>query len=160
MLRKIFFLLVLIPFTASGAGKGMLENCVNFEVGGLFGHTEYTAIDCESGRLYYVRAMAGSFTKYDEYKKAPLGESSLKKGVTVRVLQLSQDEQAVIVSKINGFTLKWKKSYINNDILDGIQWQLVVGCDGSNREYLGSNAFPENWGEFRAYLADLIELNQ
>jgi len=45
---------------------------------------------------------------------------------------------------------EWKQEYVDSEILDGIQWKLVVTyADGRKRKYWGSNDFPD---DFRALL--------
>lgn len=43
--------------------------------------------------------------------------------------------------------LSWKKSYDNNDIIDGTQWEICFKED--NLTYYGSNAYPPNFKEVR-----------
>ena len=48
---------------------------------------------------------------------------------------------------------KWKKSYNNNDICDGEQWELKMEfSDLSSFKSSGSNEYPDNWAEFRAVI--------
>jgi hypothetical protein len=41
----------------------------------------------------------------------------------------------------------WKRTY-ESGILDGTQWTLKLKGNGSNLKCYGSNAYPENFGEF------------
>jgi hypothetical protein len=41
---------------------------------------------------------------------------------------------------------RWKKSYHNNDVLDGCQWSLEIVWNGKNIELHGSNGYPGQSG--------------
>ena len=42
----------------------------------------------------------------------------------------------------------WKKSYSDNTILDGTQWELHLEKDGKIKKIWGSNDYPENFDIF------------
>lgn len=47
---------------------------------------------------------------------------------------------------LNCYFINWKQSYFNNDIADGIQWNLEVTFDnGKIVKRFGSNDFPPHW---------------
>ena len=49
----------------------------------------------------------------------------------------------------------WKQEYVDSEILDGIQWKIVLNyTDGRQRKYCGSNDFPYNFKE----LLELMEM--
>jgi hypothetical protein len=52
--------------------------------------------------------------------------------------------------------LNWKKKYINNDILDGTQWNIIIDVNGRKREKYGSNAYPKEWGMFSELISRFI----
>jgi hypothetical protein len=49
----------------------------------------------------------------------------------------------------------WQKTY-DSGILDGTQWTLKAKGNGCNLKVYGSNAYPENFGEFVEILNKLI----
>jgi len=49
-----------------------------------------------------------------------------------------------VVDKIDAW--RWAKDYINQDILDGTQWELVIDRKGKRRRRIfGSNDYPPNF---------------
>ena len=52
---------------------------------------------------------------------------------------------------------KWNTSYDNNNIDDGIQWELRLDfTDLPNFESYGSNKYPYNWNNFKSILYSFI----
>ena len=52
---------------------------------------------------------------------------------------------------------EWNTEYINNDVLDGTQWEVKVKlANGKELEYYGSNDYPQNWTDFIDYINNLI----
>ncbi len=40
----------------------------------------------------------------------------------------------------------WKEEYINNSIIDGIEWTLqIIYINGLEKQYIGKNGFPNNF---------------
>ena len=53
---------------------------------------------------------------------------------------------------------EWKDSYFASGIFDGTQWGLRITMgSGMALRYQGSNAFPENWDEFRCVMDGLVK---
>lgn len=52
--------------------------------------------------------------------------------------------------------LKWKKSYSNDEMLDGEQWEMAIIRSGRTLYKSGSNAYPKEWQEFCHWLERLI----
>ena len=50
----------------------------------------------------------------------------------------------------------WEKDYINPDVLDGTQWELIYKHGRKGYIGHGSNAYPENFGRFLDWLDKLI----
>src|SRR6056297_307383 len=44
--------------------------------------------------------------------------------------------------------LNWDREYINSDILDGTQWNVIIVINDKNIELVGSNKYPEKWTIF------------
>ncbi|MBG0765437.1 MAG: hypothetical protein H0S78_11300 [Tissierellales bacterium] len=44
--------------------------------------------------------------------------------------------------------LSWDLEYIDSDILDGTQWDVIIVTNEKNIEVVGSNKFPEKWTKF------------
>ena len=52
---------------------------------------------------------------------------------------------------------EWNTEYINNDVLDGTQWEVKVKLsNGKELEYYSSNDYPQNWTDFIDYINNLI----
>ena len=52
----------------------------------------------------------------------------------------------------------WKEKYINNLILDGEEYRVkIVNDEGEERMLYGKNAFPENYGEFKKLIGEVLE---
>jgi len=59
---------------------------------------------------------------------------------------------------------KWKERYSNKGILDGTGWNLsIFFLDKDNKlklfRFSGSNAYPENWGEFTKIMEKIVGTN-
>ncbi|MFR2886615.1 MAG: hypothetical protein ACLTDM_00285 [Clostridium butyricum] len=52
--------------------------------------------------------------------------------------------------------LNWKKKYINNDILDGTQWNIIINVNGRKRDNYGSNSYPKEWEMFCELISRFI----
>ncbi len=44
---------------------------------------------------------------------------------------------------------KWKKRYINSNILDGTQWELVIEYGDKKLKSYGSNSYPDEFNKLR-----------
>ena len=52
---------------------------------------------------------------------------------------------------------KWKREYVDIDVLDGTQWDLTIEyTDGSKLDFYGSNDYPDNFRK----LLDLMEMKR
>jgi len=50
----------------------------------------------------------------------------------------------IVIDEIDAW--RWDKDYFNQDILDGIQWELVIDRKGKRRRRIfGSNDYPPNF---------------
>ena len=55
----------------------------------------------------------------------------------------------------------WKKSYDNEDVLDGTQWELIIKIKGQKGiKIFGSNAYPAPKGTFKSLIQALNKLSK
>lgn len=52
---------------------------------------------------------------------------------------------------------EWKHKYVDSDVLDGTQWELVIEYSNGRKtaKYYGGNAFPFNFDEFAEFMGDI-----
>jgi hypothetical protein len=85
--------------------------------------------------------------KSDGYENYIARNSSTKDEGFTFASNLNEDkiEGFILDSSRYGFT-KWKTSYDNPIILDGLQWGVtILFSDGTKKQIDGSNAFPKTW---------------
>ena len=66
--------------------------------------------------------------------------------------EITLSEWDSIIDKLYGemYLHEWYKSYVNDQILDGEQWNLEVTINRNHTiRYYGSNEYPAYWGELR-----------
>ena len=129
-------------FTKDGTKLVPLVSGVSFSVGGFFGG--YQQIDfrkTETGAEYVVSERMTGHDRKDVAKK------------------LSSEEWQALVDQLYNhlFLDDWKRKYVDKDILDGTQWELMIQLhEKCKREYYGSNMYPIYWKQlnelFRPYM--------
>lgn len=60
---------------------------------------------------------------------------------------------------IKPFAASWESEYVNEGILDGIQWSVKIVIDDVSLKCEGSNDFPEDFDEFWRILCDLTGIS-
>ena len=55
--------------------------------------------------------------------------------------------------------LNWKSKYIDPDVCDGTQWNLVITTDKKKIKKYGSNEFPKQWDNFCAMVKAIRDEN-
>ena len=128
------------------------KNYILFAKGGLLCSGKTIRLDKDLGKKYALNTKPGMYAKFEEYKELAVGSTEISKGVTVDIQPVSEETWQDNYNQVTKIVAKWEESYFNPDVLDGMQWLLVVCKDGSIAEYSGSNDFPENWTELTAYL--------
>lgn len=63
---------------------------------------------------------------------------------------ITKDQWIDFWSKMNQINIwDWKTDYFNQEVLDGTQWELVIGHkDKKLLKIFGSNAYPDNFQDF------------
>lgn len=113
---------------------------VNASVGGYGGTSYQVEIDLENGTAEY--------TVFDYGYEHRSTES----------IDLSPDEINHFLAKLEEANVfRWKKEYVNRDILDGTSWSVELTLRGGNVfESRGSNAYPKRWELFCRSLQSLL----
>jgi hypothetical protein len=65
-----------------------------------------------------------------------------------RIFIPSQKKWETFWSFIDSIVLQWNLEYLNSGVCDGTQWELTLNRGKLQMKYFGSNAFPEDFGEF------------
>ena len=115
----------------------MMISSVELEYGGFFCGAECRTVFFENDEIKVRRRFYnGAFDNGEE----------LFVGVT----------KAEFLERFEGPHIEdWKQEYVDIEILDGIQWKLVITyVDGRQRKYWGSNDFPYNFKK----LLELMEM--
>ena len=68
-------------------------------------------------------------------------------------------EKFWVSAQKTGF-MNWDDEYIDWDVLDGTQWEMVItSYDGSVKKIYGSNAYPESWNDLGEALKELTGID-
>lgn len=63
------------------------------------------------------------------------------------------------VSRVCSITLGWKNEYINNSVLDGVEYRIkLVSDNGKERVIVGKNKYPSNYDEFAKVIGEVLAL--
>ena len=63
-----------------------------------------------------------------------------------------------VVDEIDAW--RWGKDYFNQDVLDGIQWELIIDRKGKRRKRIfGSNDYPQNFKSLLDSINKLAKTN-
>lgn len=63
------------------------------------------------------------------------------------IISIKQDEDWQDLIKLME-SLKWKRKYCDNEIMDGTQWKLVFKSSHNKLNCYGSNEYPEDFDAF------------
>lgn len=108
---------------------GCVES-ITVEYGGFFEGTERRVIKHDGDQIVVER----SFFNGASDDGIPLYKAKTWPGLLESIDVLIKD---------------WKEEYNDPDVMDGTQWSLVIGyADGKEKEYWGSNMFPDNFDDF------------
>lgn len=109
-------------------------NGIEFNIGGFFGG--YDTVDIRNTGS--IRAICISHSPEDE-DQPPY----------IRLFQKREWDLLLNTLFSRLFVQEWKRSYQDNDILDGTQWSFkMVFCDGKEHRIYGSNDYPPLWNAF------------
>ena len=54
----------------------------------------------------------------------------------------------------------WEKEYFDQDVMDGVQWELMIDRKGRQRRRIfGSNKFPKNFEALTILINDISKMN-
>ena len=114
---------------------------ISFFVGGFFGgQTMITIVKDDRG----AEVSYGTMDDTDEYR-------------------ISVDQWKHILDKLyeKMYLHEWKKSYVDEQVLDGTQWELKLTLtDKRRRNYYGSNMYPPYWKELEKLFASIKKMNR
>src|SRR5699024_7556326 len=143
-------------------GKIKLGGCVESENSPQYHcnecETEWTAneaIDATYNEIIGLRASVGGFFNgyYDVTINFQTGLLVWKYSLRNEPIkkQLSQLSLTQFISSLKMLDLlNWKRSYVERDVLDGIQWEVEIIREKRNLKRRGSNKFPKEWDDFCA----------
>lgn len=118
-----------------------IENIISVELeyGGFFCGTERRKVYFDGDKIKTERSFYNGAIPFEE------------------LLFLDMNKQSFLSELRDIHIGEWKHGYDNPNVLDGIQWELVIGyTDKRSRKYWGSNAFPYNFRE----LLELMEMEE
>jgi len=101
--------------------------------GGFFGPSHY----------YYISKCDNDTYEF-KYAYSDLGRIITDDDNTMITLKKEQHYKDFI-KELSSIISKWKNSYVNYAVLDGIKWEIK--SKKNNFEYSGSNKFPDNYEE-------------
>jgi hypothetical protein len=106
-------------------------------VGGYSQGHQYFEINLLTGEVFYSKEFNGEL----DFIKM-LNENQIDK--------LLKDLKAINI-------LTWKKKYIDQDILDGTQWNVTIDVDGRKREKIGCNIYPKEWNLYCKIISKILK---
>ena len=145
------------PVLISKQGQEDYRNivtAVKFSIGGFFGGYNTVeiipAVSEEIARLYAEKDCASIFEDLplmiQVYSGYEFDKPALQRAVT-------QDEWKKLLNQLfcRLYIHDWRRSYRNNQILDGEEWELEISfTKGRCRTISGSNAYPPYWNRLKA----------
>lgn len=116
------------------------DSCV-FEAfeGGYFGPSSY----------YYINLIDNNSYEF-KYGYSKNGQVIFNASNELFITKHNKEFYDYFIEKLNRMTTNWNNNYVNNQIMDGTQWDLNI--KSINKNFSGSNAFPENYDEVIKYL--------
>lgn len=98
-----------------------------------------------------TRDADGAVVKYEPFQNT--GEETSEKRISTSEWSALIDELFVKIR-----VHEWKDSYFASGIFDGTQWGIRISMgSGMVMRFQGSNAFPENWEEFRRVIDEIVK---
>tara|TARA_Y100000031_G_scaffold1749_1_gene2160 strand:+ start:450 stop:866 length:417 start_codon:yes stop_codon:yes gene_type:complete len=121
----------------------------DFSIGGFFGG--YERIIWQNNKLQH-QFFEHIFPEDEEVKP-----NKMLSATTPSTKDWEEFWQAIDALKVWG----WKKDYYNEDVDDGVQWELKIKREGRRRRRIfGSNAYPEPKGTFNSFIKTLKKLSK
>jgi hypothetical protein len=122
---------------------------IDFSIGGFFGG--YERIIWQNNKLQH-QFFEHIFPEDEEVKP-----NKMLSATTPSTKDWEEFWQAIDALKVWG----WKKDYYNEDVDDGVQWELKIKREGRRRRRIfGSNAYPEPKGTFNSFIKTLKKLSK
>ncbi|MDO3410942.1 hypothetical protein QWJ34_14315 [Saccharibacillus sp. CPCC 101409] len=108
-----------------------------------------------------------NFVNEDFYKYARNIDNTIERDRSLEndgydeVIKLSDKKIKSFLKKANKYEfLDWKEKYINDQILDGHQWGMIITFkDRTKHEIEGSNKYPSTWDEMYGEFEKLTGTN-
>ena len=98
----------------------------------------------------------------NEHKIEIYNEDRIKKaegdGLLENIIYLDDDAFNKLVKELEPYNIKeWKDQYINNQVLDGMEWELSYNINGRKRTIFGMNDYPTNWKKVDEIIKDIAD---
>ena len=107
----------------------------------------------------YKLSLVGSRLMYNKSSYSYLDE------VKETTLEISKQQLEHLVSNLNILKVEdWKKEYVDETMMDGVQWELELEYDNESKKTFGSNSYPnynsetDSSTDFERFLLLLREL--
>jgi hypothetical protein len=108
-----------------------------FYVGGYFGTSHW---------VYLHKEKYGKMLRYASSNRDYINIKSDLADCNISTIPISNKWAEFNKDILRCYFIDWKSCYINQNVLDGTQWELSVTFDnGTTIERFGSNAYPPHW---------------
>jgi len=132
-----------------------------FFIGGYFGVAHFVYIDGKRNNklIRYAKVPGGMHVDLKRLKN----EINLQSDIMIKEIPLEGEHWLSFIKELTYLEIvNWKDKYINNDICDGTQWEIIIRFPKRNiiKKY-GSNEYPPYWSKFiktmKSYTGEAID---
>lgn len=60
-----------------------------------------------------------------------------------------------VALRLYAYTFNWPENIKNRNILDGEKYKVTIKSDKDEKVFIGENAFPTNYKDFKKYIYDI-----
>jgi len=119
---------------------------------------EIRTIMYEKRKKFFPNEYFGLEIKQDKSYIKYIDNKNNRKIRNPQVKEINARYTSEFISKFFGIINGWNKQYVDNNIIDGIEWQLQIKFkDGTVQKYKGKNAFPENFSKLDELKNEIID---
>lgn len=131
-----------------------------FSIGGYFGISQLIYINGKRKNKLIRYAQVPSGISVD--LKHPRSEINFQQDVLIKEIPLTPEQWLTFIKELSSLEIvNWKEKYIDRDVCDGTQWEIIIRFPKRNKiKRYGSNEYPPYWSKFiktmKAYTGEAL----